>query len=240
VGGDGATVFSGKWAFAAGTSFAAAALMGRSVVRVGTGFGVLALVAVAACGGRAASVGSSGGSSGTGSGDGLGSGSGSGTGSGAGSSSGDTAGGCDGDPFLYCDSHGEIAKGCCPTNAVCAPVAPYCDLGGGACAPGACPSDAGAKDTPCGTKTCTGGDVCVVTKSGGGPCLLPDDDGNCPDGLPPNGTCCNRMTTTYACEPLPTKCKGTLACPCATSLCQCGGCQLADTPNTLSCGCFYP
>jgi hypothetical protein len=203
---------------------------------IGFGFGVLALVAVAACGGRSASVGSSGssGSSGAGA-----SGSGNVLGSG-GSSSGDTTRTCDGDPYSYCNANGEIATGCCPANADCAPTASYCDLGGGACAPGACPGDAGAKETPCGDRSCTGGDVCVVTKSGGGPCLPPDDSGDCPDGLPPNGTCCNRLKTTYACEALPSACTGTLACPCAKSLCQCGGCQLGDAPNTLSCGCFYP
>jgi hypothetical protein len=109
-------------------------------------------------------------------------------------------------------------------------------------------SDAGQADadsgkrveTSCGTTTCVGSDVCVVTMSGGGPCLQPDPSGNCPDGLPPSGGCCNRTTTTYECKPLPSSCGGTLSCDCAQSLCQCGGCGLSEQPNTMSCGCFYP
>lgn len=95
-------------------------------------------------------------------------------------------------------------------------------------------------DTSCGDQVCHHGDACVITTSGGGPCMLPDDAGLCPDGKPADGACCNRMTTTYECKPVPAKCAGTLACPCAESLCQCGGCSLGGAPNTLSCGCFYP
>ena len=70
--------------------------------------------------------------------------------------------------------------------------------------------------------------------------MLPDDTGNCPDGLPPSGSCCNRTTTTYVCKALPSSCGSSLSCPCAGSLCQCGDCQLSKLPNTLSCSCFYP
>jgi hypothetical protein len=95
-------------------------------------------------------------------------------------------------------------------------------------------------DTKCGDQICHHGDACVVTMSGGGPCMPPDDTNMCPDGKPPEGACCNRTTTTYACKALPASCGGVLSCPCAASLCECGGCGLAEQPNTLSCGCFYP
>ncbi|MFO0565319.1 MAG: hypothetical protein U0263_06630 [Polyangiaceae bacterium] len=94
---------------------------------------------------------------------------------------------------------------------------------------------ANCKGSPCGK-----GRVCVVTTAGGGACQQPDDAGLCPNGQPGTpGQCCNTVSTSYACQTLPAACNGTLACPCASSLCQCGSCQIADT-DTLSCTCLYP
>lgn len=98
--------------------------------------------------------------------------------------------------------------------------------------------DSQSKSVACNGQTCTGGTVCVVTTSGGGPCLQPDDAGVCPDGTHTTG-CCDNTTTTYACEALPDSCNGALACPCASSLCQCGDCNVADA-GVLSCQCLYP
>jgi len=197
---------------------------------------------VVACGGKAAGVDLTNGSSSSGASSGGSGGGSSGGASGGGSSgktsSGSTGGGggsCEGgDIFDYCASDGSIKKQCCPANADCAPPAQYCDLGGGRCRVGEC------WPTPCGDQTCTSGEVCVVTTAGGGACMPPDDTNLCPDGKPPEGACCNRMSTTYECKPFPSKCGNDLACPCAESLCQCGGCGLGAQKNTLNCGCFYP
>ena len=96
--------------------------------------------------------------------------------------------------------------------------------------------DSGAIE--CNGQTCGAGEACVVTTAGGGPCMQPDDAGVCPNGTHTTG-CCDNTTTTYACTKLPQACNGTLACPCAESLCQCGGCDIADA-GVLSCQCFYP
>ncbi len=77
-----------------------------------------------------------------------------------------------------------------------------------------------------------------MTTAGGGPCIMPDDAGVCPNGTHSTG-CCDNTTTTYACAPIPSSCNGTLACPCASTLCQCGGCNLADA-GVLECACLYP
>jgi hypothetical protein len=82
--------------------------------------------------------------------------------------------------------------------------------------------------------------VCVVTTTEGGACLMPGDNGLCPDGTKPAGACCVNSSTSYACKPLPSKCGSTLACPCAESLCQCGGCNLGEQKNTLDCACYAP
>ncbi len=100
-------------------------------------------------------------------------------------------------------------------------------------------------DSTTGTISCNGtpcpsGQACVITTAGGGACQAPDDAGLCPDGKPGTpGQCCDNTTTTYACQPLPAACNGALACPCASSLCQCGGCDIADA-GTLKCTCLYP
>ncbi|HEY1954607.1 MAG TPA: hypothetical protein VGH28_03330 [Polyangiaceae bacterium] len=90
----------------------------------------------------------------------------------------------------------------------------------------------------CNGQTCGEGEACVVLTAGGGACEMPDDAGICPDGTHTTG-CCNGLSTTYTCTKLPDSCNGTLACPCAESLCQCGGCQVADA-GVLSCECMYP
>ena len=90
----------------------------------------------------------------------------------------------------------------------------------------------------CNGQTCSGNEVCVVTTAGGGACILPDDAGVCPNGSHSTG-CCDNTTTTYACAALPDSCGGSLSCPCAESLCQCGGCGVADA-GVLSCECLYP
>ena len=90
----------------------------------------------------------------------------------------------------------------------------------------------------CNGQTCGAGEACVVTTSSGGACQMPDDAGLCPNGTHSNG-CCDNTTTSYACAKLPSACNGTLACPCAESLCQCGGCAIADA-GVLSCACMYP
>lgn len=97
-----------------------------------------------------------------------------------------------------------------------------------------------AQSVSCDGSTCKPGQVCVVTTSSGGACQLPDDAGMCPNGKPGTpGQCCNNTSVGYACQTLPPSCNGKLACPCAESLCQCGGCQISG-PNTLSCTCAYP
>jgi hypothetical protein len=92
--------------------------------------------------------------------------------------------------------------------------------------------------TPCNGQTCAPGEACVVTTSSGGACMPPDDAGVCPDGTHTTG-CCNNSSTTYECAPLPADCNGALACPCAESLCQCGGCDVVDA-GVLACTCAYP
>jgi hypothetical protein len=95
--------------------------------------------------------------------------------------------------------------------------------------------------TPCGDLSCIAGDICVVTRSGGGPCLMPEDGGLCPDGQPPAGMCCNRTTTVYTCEHRPSTCNDGVSCACAAQLCEeCGVCQDVNAPNTIGCGCFFP
>jgi hypothetical protein len=100
--------------------------------------------------------------------------------------------------------------------------------------------DAGTSKVPvtCGAKTCAAGEICLVTTSGGGPCQLPDDAGLCPNGTHSNG-CCSNVTTTYDCKGVPSACGGALACPCASTLCQCGGCAIADA-GVMQCTCLYP
>ena len=99
--------------------------------------------------------------------------------------------------------------------------------------------DAGQKPiVTCGTSTCAAGEICLVTTAGGGPCILPDDAGVCPNGTHSNG-CCSNVTTTYACKAVPSACGGSLACPCASTLCQCGGCGIADA-GVMQCTCLYP
>lgn len=92
--------------------------------------------------------------------------------------------------------------------------------------------------TACDGQTCAEGEACVVLTAGGGACQLPDDAGVCPNGSHSNG-CCDNTTTTWTCTKLPSACNGALACPCAESLCQCGGCEVADA-GVLSCQCMYP
>lgn len=110
----------------------------------------------------------------------------------------------------------------------------------GACGGTLSEQDAGHADvsTSCGTTTCTGGEICVVTTSSGGACMLPDDAGVCPDGTHTSG-CCSNVSTTYACKAVPSACGATLACPCASTLCQCGDCNVADA-GVLQCRCLYP
>jgi hypothetical protein len=169
---------------------------------------------------------------------------------GMGSSGSMDPGDCNGAAFTFCGSDGRLGTGCCPAGAHCAPPEPYCDRGSGRCelqppGPSAGCGEVGmivdAGPTACGTATCAAGDICVVTESGGGPCLSPDDAGLCPDGKPPTGGCCNREVTDYACAPLPGACGGTLSCACAASLCTCGGCGVPnDVGNTLHCVCVVP
>jgi len=90
----------------------------------------------------------------------------------------------------------------------------------------------------CNGQTCAADQACVVTTSSGGACLMPDDAGVCPDGTHTTG-CCDNVSITYACAKLPDACQGALACPCATSLCECGGCDVADA-GVLACECAYP
>jgi len=101
-------------------------------------------------------------------------------------------------------------------------------------------SNTGSQSQPvdCNGQTCKSGEACVVTNAGGGPCIMPDDAGVCPNGSHSTG-CCDNTTTTYACAAIPSSCGGSLSCPCGSSLCQCGGCNLADA-GVLSCTCLYP
>ncbi len=98
--------------------------------------------------------------------------------------------------------------------------------------------DAGA--VGCDGAICKSGQVCVVTTAGGGACQPPDDAGMCPNGKPGTpGQCCDNTTVSYACQALPPSCNGKLACPCASSLCQCGACQIPNA-GTLACACMAP
>lgn len=127
----------------------------------------------------------------------------------------------------------------------CALASLLCACGGTTSSSGSDASTDASTDTTTGTILCDGtpcpsGQVCVVTTSSGGVCLIPDDAGLCPDGKPGTpGQCCNTVTTASACAPLPAACNGMLACPCASSLCQCGGCDIADA-GTIACACLYP
>lgn len=90
----------------------------------------------------------------------------------------------------------------------------------------------------CDGKTCGAGEACVVLTSSGGACELPDDAGVCPDGTHTT-SCCDNTTVGYTCAKIPDGCNGALGCPCAESLCQCGGCAVADA-GVLACACEYP
>ncbi len=90
----------------------------------------------------------------------------------------------------------------------------------------------------CNGQTCPSGEKCVITTSSGGACELPDDAGVCPNGTHTTG-CCDNTTVGYACQPLPSACGGKLSCPCAETLCQCGGCNI-DNAGDLTCACEYP
>ena len=83
-------------------------------------------------------------------------------------------------------------------------------------------SSAATGPTPCNGQTCKVGEACVVTTSGGGPCIMPDDAGVCPNGTHSTG-CCDNTTTTYACQALPAACGGALA-----------------DAGVLQCQCLYP
>jgi len=98
--------------------------------------------------------------------------------------------------------------------------------------------DASKATVTCSSTTCAPGEICLVTTSGGGPCQLPDDAGICPNGTHTNG-CCSNVTTTYVCKAVPSACGSGLACPCASTLCQCGGCAIADA-GVMQCTCLYP
>jgi hypothetical protein len=91
----------------------------------------------------------------------------------------------------------------------------------------------------CGGTNCAQGQVCVVEHVSGGPCLLPEDGGLCPDGTKPAGACCNNTSTSYTCAARPTGCGSTLTCGCAASLCTLGTCQGADG-GELQCNLFAP
>jgi hypothetical protein len=66
---------------------------------------------------------------------------------------------------------------------------------------------------------CTGQTVCVGSGVEGGVLVFPGDGGVCPSGRHLQGnTCASNLT--YACEPIPSGCNGTVTCSCASaSLC---------------------
>ncbi|HEY8076805.1 MAG TPA: hypothetical protein VIF62_21915 [Labilithrix sp.] len=148
-----------------------------------------------------------------------------------------------------CDTEcvgGRLQQVCCKTGEVCPDIAPFCDRGSGVCTDGDCTpgSDDASTDANvdaglvCGSSTCNAGEVCVQTQRPSGACLLPDDAGTCPDGLPPTGPCCNSAAATYACKPLPATCNGVLTCPCA-NLCE-TGCTCDVAAPDLACTCTTP
>jgi hypothetical protein len=92
----------------------------------------------------------------------------------------------------------------------------------------------GAAATDC-NPTCGAGKVCVGTGTEGGALIMPNDAGVCPSGSHLSGNFCQNNLG-YACQPMPAACNGTLACPCASTLCPSTGpysCQVASASELL-------
>jgi hypothetical protein len=135
---------------------------------------------------------------------------------------------------------------CCTGEWTCDATSHTWTLERGGCA---CLVDAGSGQTlPDGgisvasCASCTSSEICVVTVASGGPCLMPNDAGGCPNGSTASpGQCCDDSSTSYRCDSRPPACGQELSCGCAMSLCQSCLCQ-GTTPsgNTLNCACEYP
>jgi hypothetical protein len=92
----------------------------------------------------------------------------------------------------------------------------------------------GAPATDC-NPACGAGKVCVGTGTEGGALIMPNDAGVCPSGSHLSGNFCQNNLG-YACQPMPAACNGTLACPCASTLCSSTGpysCQVASASELL-------
>jgi hypothetical protein len=92
----------------------------------------------------------------------------------------------------------------------------------------------GGSTTDC-NPACGAGKICVGTGTEGGPAIMPNDAGVCPAGSHVSGNFCQRDLS-YACQPMPTACNGTLACPCADTICPSTGpytCQVASASELL-------
>ena len=138
---------------------------------------------------------------------------------------------------------------CCSGEWTCNATTSTWTLERGGCA---CLVDAGSGNTlPDGgiavasCDACTASEICVVTVSGGGPCLMPNDAGGCPNGSTASpGQCCDNSSTAYRCDARPSSCGQGLSCGCAMSLCQNCLCQGtspgSSAVSTLNCACEYP
>ena len=92
----------------------------------------------------------------------------------------------------------------------------------------------GAVATDC-APGCGAGKICVGTGTEGGALIMPDDAGVCPTGRHLSGNAC-QLDLSYACQPMPSACNGTLACACADALCPSNGpytCQVASASELL-------
>lgn len=92
----------------------------------------------------------------------------------------------------------------------------------------------GAVATDC-APGCSTGKVCVGSGVEGGVLLIPNDAGVCPDGYHVSGNFCQHDLS-YACQPMPSACNGTLDCTCASTLCPSSGgysCQVASASELL-------
>jgi hypothetical protein len=125
-----------------------------------------------------------------------------------------------------------IGAGCASTNG--SPDGGGTGGTGGSGGLGGTGGGGGASATDC-APGCGVGKICVGTGVEGGALFMPNDAGMCPAGRHLSGNFCEQDLS-YACQPMPSACSGTLACTCADTLCPSSGgytCQVASASELL-------